>query len=656
MAIVLTNTAKYDPFTFQELVAPYALIDKAAGEVMDTIDELGSKAELLKKYADEDPNSEYSKQYNQYIRDLDKVASDMSRYGMSATLRDNSRSLKRRYSSVIDPIDKAAKIRKERSDEQRKLKAANPDLMFDVDWSNMKLQDVINNPDLGYSSINGDDLYKKGAVAGKSISSTMISDPEVKRTLGNQYYQLTRVYGMTPTEAYTQLSNADSDLSKAVKRIATESGINILSENDQNKAVNFIIDGVMGGLTYDKKIEYKENKNFETPSYKLAKEKFNWEKTHPKNTNKTGEDKKTKNTLGRFPTITLGAKEVSKVDDKLLDLEKNLITDSNGNITTSEIQNLKKQYEEANNRYLKELSRERKSSPEGDLLSSYDYKNPTTKKRQEASVLKGMEESKNELLESLNEKQLELSNTHKKYAHLNPDDPMDAIKQGIKLERLQRGTPNSAVVLTSDKTDSGHIRAGIDNLLNAGAKLVDAENGGVVSNQNVQEFIENDKNPYSIIVTTGKDPKLLLTYAGKQFKIENVDFIDNINNRLSMMAEYLKDYSKEGIETNPKDSNDRIYTIDDTSLALVYKGYPEAVLNSAVTEDQIPKGKNLGDGYVLYKMYNKNYNDYVKILTHNGTVVGATTLQDELAGGSQYSYYLDNVIQQALSGIQDAIN
>lgn len=638
MAIVLTNTAKYDPFTFQELVAPYALIDKAAGEVMDTIDELGSKAEALKKYADENPNSDYAKQYNQYMNDLDKIASDMSRYGMSATLRDNSRSLKRRYSSVIDPIDKAAKIRKERSDEQRKLKAANPNLMFDVDWSNMKLQDVINNPDLGYSSINGDDLYKKGAVAGKSISSTMISDPEVKRTLGNQYYQLTRVYGMTPTEAYTQLSNADSDLSKAVKRIATESGINILSENDQNKAVNFIIDGVMGGLTYDKKIEYKENKNFETPSYKLAKEKFNWEKTQPKNTNKTGEDKKTKSTLGRFPTITLGAEEVSKVDDKLLDLEKNLITDSNGNITTSEIQKLEKQYIQA-----------------ADTINNSDI-NKISHNYGGAQGIYKFQEYRDGLLNQINDKKRQLSNIHKKYAHLNPDDPMDAIKQGIKLERLQRGTSNSAVVLTSDKTDSGHIRAGIDNLLNAGAKLVDAENGGVVSNQNVQEFIENDKNPYSIIVTTGKDPKLLLTYAGKQFKIENVDFIDNINNRLSMMAEYLKDYSKEGIETNPKDSNDRIYTIDDTSLALVYKGYPEAVLNSAVTEDQIPKGKNLGDGYVLYKMYNKNYNDYVKILTHNGTVVGATTLQDELAGGSQYSYYLDNVIQQALSGIQDAVN
>ena len=53
MAIILTNTAKYDPFNFQELAAPYILVDKAAGEVMDTIDELGSKADLMKKYADE---------------------------------------------------------------------------------------------------------------------------------------------------------------------------------------------------------------------------------------------------------------------------------------------------------------------------------------------------------------------------------------------------------------------------------------------------------------------------------------------------------------------------------------------------------------------------------------------------------------------------
>mgnify|MGYP007112535657 CR=1 FL=1 len=138
MAIVLTNTAKYDPFTFQELVAPYALIDKAAGEVMDTIDELGSKAEFLKKYADEDPNSEYAKQYNQYIRDLDKVASDMSRYGMSTTLRDSSRSLKRRYSSAISPMEEADKLFKE----QQKERLAHPERMYVKD---LTFADVYNN-------------------------------------------------------------------------------------------------------------------------------------------------------------------------------------------------------------------------------------------------------------------------------------------------------------------------------------------------------------------------------------------------------------------------------------------------------------------------------------------------------------------------------
>lgn len=654
MAIILTNTAKYDPFNFQELAAPYILVDKAAGEVMDTIDELGSKADLMKKYADEDPDSPYAKQYYKYNNELEQAASDMAKYGMSAAIRNNVRGLKRRYSAEIDPIDQAAKIRKERADEQRKLKAANPNLMFDIDWSNINLGKVIDNPNLGYTSINGDDLYKKGAVAGKSISSTMISDPEVKRTLGNQYYQLTRVYGMTPAEAYTQLSNSDSNLSKAVKRIAAESGINILSENDQNKAVNFIIDGVMGGLTYDKKIEYKENKNFETPAHKLAKEKFDWEKTHPKNTGETEKDKKTKSILDRFPTITLGVEEVSKVDDKLLDLEKNLMIDSSGNITTSEIQSIKKQYEEANDRYLKESSKERKVSPTGDLLSYSDYKNPESKKRQEASILKGMEETRDRLLKSLNQKQLELSNIHKKYAHLSTD-PLTAVTLGISLEKSQSKTSNSAIVLTTNKSDAGNIKHGIDNLLNAGAQLIDEE-GRLVSEDNIQQFIEDDKHPYSVIVTRGKDPKLLIKYDGETFKLDGIDFVNNINNAMSMMERHLRDYSKEGIETDPNDPNDRVYEIDDNSLSLIYKGSPEVVLNSAITNNQTLRGKDLGNGYTLYKMYNDKYRDYVKVLTKNGTVVGATTLQSEINGGTHYSYYLDNFIQKALSGIQDAVN
>lgn len=227
MAIVLTNTAKYDPFTFQELAAPYALIDKAAGEVMDTIDELGSKAELLKKYADEDPNSEYAKQYNQYIRDLDKVASDMSRYGMSATLRDNSRSLKRRYSSAVSPMEEADKLFKE----QQKERLAHPERMYikdltfadaynnSIDNTYTTEKDITNEALLNYSP-GFITSYTKYRDAKYSPDSAMNKAREDNQTSLNSFIDKLKLQGYNTDDSrvqkaiYTAMKGAEIEAAK----------------------------------------------------------------------------------------------------------------------------------------------------------------------------------------------------------------------------------------------------------------------------------------------------------------------------------------------------------------------------------------------------------------------------------------------------------
>lgn len=138
MGIVLTNTAKYDPFTFQELAAPYMIVDKAAGEVMDIVDEYGAKADLMKKYADENPDSEYAQRYYAYSNELNKIASDMAKYGMSADLRNRSRGLKRRYSSDINPMEEADKLFKE----QQKERLAHPERIY---LKGLSFKDAYNN-------------------------------------------------------------------------------------------------------------------------------------------------------------------------------------------------------------------------------------------------------------------------------------------------------------------------------------------------------------------------------------------------------------------------------------------------------------------------------------------------------------------------------
>jgi hypothetical protein len=74
-----------------------------------------------------------------------------------------------------------------RAEEQRKLRASNPNLMFDRYFdSDVSIKDMMDNPNLSYSPVSGDDLYKKGIAAGKAASQRMFKDPVLK----GQFYQI----------------------------------------------------------------------------------------------------------------------------------------------------------------------------------------------------------------------------------------------------------------------------------------------------------------------------------------------------------------------------------------------------------------------------------------------------------------------------------
>ena len=72
MGVVLTNSAKFNPYTFDELIKPLAMATQEYNAIEEGIAELGTKAELMRMYANEEPDSDWSKKYNEYANDLDR--------------------------------------------------------------------------------------------------------------------------------------------------------------------------------------------------------------------------------------------------------------------------------------------------------------------------------------------------------------------------------------------------------------------------------------------------------------------------------------------------------------------------------------------------------------------------------------------------------
>lgn len=268
MGVIITSNATFEPFTFDELLKPLSMYTTEYNAVEEGLSTLGTTADLLKQYAMEDQNSEAFKRYSQFTSDLDSLAETMASSGLSAVGRKQLLNMTKRYASEIKPIETAVKNRATIAEEQRKLKAQNPTLMFDKDFSTeVSVDDMISNPNLKYTTVDGEDLYKAGVTAAKAFSSRRFNE-STRLALGTQYHQLTQEQGVSEVEAAAWLARKYNipELDEAVSRIQKQYNTNSLSDEGKLASLNYTISGIMDGLVYNKKVTYQSNRGFETPS------------------------------------------------------------------------------------------------------------------------------------------------------------------------------------------------------------------------------------------------------------------------------------------------------------------------------------------------------------------------------------------------------
>ena len=253
MNIILSNSAKFNPYTFDEMLKPIAIAAEAYNKTQEGLIDLGSKAELMKQYVAENPNSPYASKYTDYINEIEKQADSLNTIGLTPDSRQAFNKLRKSYTSAIAPIEKAVETRKLLAEEQRKLRAANPSLMFNRDFSTIDLQDLIDNPQLGYSSVSGEDIYTKGKEAGVAASSRAISSI---KGLSDQYWQIRQGYSADEANAWLLNHNTIPGLRDAVDRIVQQSGVD---DNNRSRAIDYAISGIMAGMSY--KETYQANRD-----------------------------------------------------------------------------------------------------------------------------------------------------------------------------------------------------------------------------------------------------------------------------------------------------------------------------------------------------------------------------------------------------------
>lgn len=270
----LVVNSKFQPFSFDRYLQPYQIYGQNYKEIEEQYTDLSTKAGIWDGLANEQTDPYTYKMYKTYANDLENQASQLASEGLNAVSRKNMLNMRARYSKEIIPIERAYNQRSKLAEEQRKLRAANPSIMFDRDFSSISLDDLLDNPELSYTSVSGDDLYKKGKEAAISASSRMMN---VSPALQGQYWKIRQGYGADAANKFLLNQSNIPELKDAINRIVSQSGV---TKENLSRAIDYTISGIMSGISYNE--SYQANRGYIDPAERerlaLAREQFEWSK------------------------------------------------------------------------------------------------------------------------------------------------------------------------------------------------------------------------------------------------------------------------------------------------------------------------------------------------------------------------------------------
>ena len=250
---------QYNPISFDDMIKiPTMVVEEhdKQEEMISTMLEEASKWEKLKESA---IDKESYEQYQSYENKLKQQADNLARYGINANSKKDIYKLKGEYNKTIQPLSDAYDYRQKMIEEQRQH---NKDgrYMYDIDFSNVSLQDIIKNPSMTYSSIDLEDARTQGKLAGEQASKSHVIDPTYQLVMGNYYYAMTQQYGYTPEEAATELTKQNSTLSTYVDNIMKSYNTDGFSEQQKKALRDRITVGMIEGVSYGEKVDLRENK------------------------------------------------------------------------------------------------------------------------------------------------------------------------------------------------------------------------------------------------------------------------------------------------------------------------------------------------------------------------------------------------------------
>lgn len=241
----LVTTAQFKPMTYDEIIKPLQQQQELHDKYEDAYAELQTQADVLRARAEAEPDSPWAAVYNSYMNDLGKAVDNLNKNGLDYNTRALFNKAKQGYSGAIKPMEDAIKTLDERAKEVRALQANNPDLIFTRKFNgDTSVQDILDNPNLSYNTINGNTLYTNSL---KMAAQSSASRRRQGTTASGLQAEIT---GYTEQEIKDFINDPSTqpELYRALTSQLAQYDINPNSSEGQ-RAMKYILTGAATGLT-----------------------------------------------------------------------------------------------------------------------------------------------------------------------------------------------------------------------------------------------------------------------------------------------------------------------------------------------------------------------------------------------------------------------
>lgn len=264
--------SSFQPFSMQEMLVPFSAYKDAFEKSEEQYDTLAQSADKFKYLSETLPEGSKARQiYEGYANELSKQAEDLAHNGLSMSNRRALTSLKRRYQGEIGRLLQADEAMREEKKIRRSLSAQDSSMLYALD--NLDIDSFLDDNTPNLYNISGNELYTRGAAAGKAASQRVFSAGDAGSTLNGYYrdYVQKMGYNRDTIQKFYHDMSAIPELQMAADAILEERGVNQnLTGYNLQRARQSVINGMIDGAVYQENHSPQRDLGVLTQAEKVA--------------------------------------------------------------------------------------------------------------------------------------------------------------------------------------------------------------------------------------------------------------------------------------------------------------------------------------------------------------------------------------------------